>query len=48
MPFGISRVSSVTIQDAVPHRKTGRLRALAVGVLKRNAIAPDVATYPNR
>jgi tripartite-type tricarboxylate transporter receptor subunit TctC len=48
MSFGISRVSSVTIQAAVPHGKTGRLKALPVGGLKRNAIVPDVPTRPNR
>jgi tripartite-type tricarboxylate transporter receptor subunit TctC len=41
---GTVHVSNVTIQAAVPHLKTGRLRALGVGGVKRNAILPDVPT----
>jgi tripartite-type tricarboxylate transporter receptor subunit TctC len=41
---GTVHVSNVTIQAAVPHLKTGRLKALGVGGSKRNAILPDVPT----
>jgi tripartite-type tricarboxylate transporter receptor subunit TctC len=41
---GTVHISNVTIQAAVPHLKTGRLRALGVGGVKRNAILPDVPT----
>jgi tripartite-type tricarboxylate transporter receptor subunit TctC len=41
---GTVHISNVTIQAAVPHLKTGRLKALGVGGLKRNAILPDVPT----
>jgi tripartite-type tricarboxylate transporter receptor subunit TctC len=41
---GTVHVSNVTIQAAVPHLKSGRIKALGVGGLKRNAILPDVPT----
>ena len=41
---GTVHVSNVTIQAAVPHLKTGRMRALGVGGLKRSALLPDVPT----
>ena len=39
---GTVHVSNVTIQAAVPHLKSGRLKALGVGGLKRSAVLPDV------
>ncbi|MGQ0749315.1 MAG: Bug family tripartite tricarboxylate transporter substrate binding protein [Betaproteobacteria bacterium] len=41
---GTVHVSNVTIQAAVPHLKTGRLKALGVGGAKRSPILPDVPT----
>ena len=41
---GTVHVSNVTIQAAVPHIKTGRMKALGVGGLKRSALLPDVPT----
>jgi len=41
---GTVHISNVTIQAAVPHLKTGRLRALGVGGVKRSALLPDVPT----
>ena len=41
---GTVNISNVTIQAAVPHLKSGRLRALGVGGLKRSALLPDVPT----
>ena len=41
---GTVHVSNLTIQAAVPHIKTGRLKALGVGGLKRSALLPDVPT----
>ena len=41
---GSVHVSNVTIQAAVPHIKTGRMKALGVGGLKRSAVLPDVPT----
>lgn len=41
---GTVHISNVTIQAAVPHIKSGRIKALGVGGLKRNAILPDVPT----
>lgn len=41
---GTVHVSNVTIQAAVPHLKTGRLKALGVGGSKRSPILPDVPT----
>ncbi|MEK7876689.1 MAG: tripartite tricarboxylate transporter substrate binding protein, partial [Pseudomonadota bacterium] len=41
---GTVHISNVTIQAAVPHLKSGRLRALGVGGLKRSALLPDVPT----
>ena len=41
---GTVHLSNVTIQAAVPHLKSGRLRALGVGGLKRSEILPDVPT----
>jgi tripartite-type tricarboxylate transporter receptor subunit TctC len=41
---GTVHVSNVTIQAAVPHLKSGRLKALGVGGEKRSAILPDVPT----
>jgi tripartite-type tricarboxylate transporter receptor subunit TctC len=41
---GTVHVSNVTIQAAVPHLKSGRLKALGVGGLKRSAVLPDVPT----
>jgi tripartite-type tricarboxylate transporter receptor subunit TctC len=41
---GQVQISNVTIQAAVPYIKTGRLKALGVGGLKRSALLPDVPT----
>jgi tripartite-type tricarboxylate transporter receptor subunit TctC len=41
---GTVHVSNVTIQAAVPHLKTGRIKALGVGGVKRSALLPDVPT----
>lgn len=41
---GTVHISNVTIQAAVPHLKSGRLRALGVGGLKRSDLLPDVPT----
>ena len=41
---GQIHISNVTIQAAVPHIKTGRIRALGVSGLKRSAVVPDVPT----
>lgn len=41
---GQVQLSYVTIQAAVPHMKTGRIRALGVSGLKRSAVVPDVPT----
>ena len=41
---GTVHVSNITIQAAVPHLKTGRLKALGVGGRKRSSVLPDVPT----
>ena len=41
---GQIHISNVTIQAAVPHIKSGRMRALGVGGVKRSPILPDVPT----
>jgi tripartite-type tricarboxylate transporter receptor subunit TctC len=41
---GTVQISNITIQAGVPHIKTGRIRALGVGGLKRSAVLPDVPT----
>jgi len=41
---GTIHISNITIQAAVPHIKTGRIRALGVGGPKRSALLPDVPT----
>ena len=41
---GSVHISNITIQAAVPHLKTGRLRALGVSGLQRSALLPDVPT----
>ena len=41
---GQIHISNVTIQAAVPHIKSGRIRALGVSGLKRSALVPDVPT----
>ena len=41
---GTVHISNVTIQAAVSHIKSGRIKALGVGGLKRNTILPDVPT----
>ena len=41
---GTVHISNVTIQAAVPHIKTGRIRALGVSGLQRSAVVPDVPT----
>lgn len=41
---GQIHMSNVTIQAAVPHIKTGRIKALGVSGLKRSAVVPDVPT----
>jgi tripartite-type tricarboxylate transporter receptor subunit TctC len=41
---GYIDISNQTIQAALPHIKTGRIKALGVGGPKRSEIAPDVPT----
>jgi len=41
---GQIHISNVTIQAAVPHMKSGRMRALGVTGLKRSPVVPDVPT----
>jgi putative tricarboxylic transport membrane protein len=41
---GSVHISNITIQAAVPHLKTGRIRALGVSGLQRSAVLPDVPT----
>lgn len=41
---GTVHISNITIQAAMPHLKTGRIKALGVGGVKRNALLPDVPT----
>ncbi len=41
---GEVQVSFATISTALPHVKSGRLRALAVSTLRRSSAAPDVPT----
>jgi tripartite-type tricarboxylate transporter receptor subunit TctC len=41
---GTVHISNITIQAAVPHIKTGRIKALGVSGLKRSAVVPDVPT----
>jgi len=41
---GTIHISNVTIQAAVPHIKTGRIKALGVGGTRRSALLPDVPT----
>jgi tripartite-type tricarboxylate transporter receptor subunit TctC len=41
---GTAHISNITIQAGVPHIKTGRIRALGVGGVKRSAVLPDVPT----
>ncbi len=41
---GETQVNFSTMSTALPHVKTGRLRALAVSTAKRSAAAPDVPT----
>lgn len=41
---GQVHISNVTIQAAVPHIKTGRIRGLGTGGVKRSALLPDVPT----
>jgi tripartite-type tricarboxylate transporter receptor subunit TctC len=41
---GQVHISNVTIQAAVPHIKTGRMRALGTGGVRRSALLPDVPT----
>jgi tripartite-type tricarboxylate transporter receptor subunit TctC len=41
---GTVHISNVTIQAAVPHIKSGRMRALGVGGLKRSPLLPDTPT----
>ena len=41
---GQIHISNVTIQAAVPHIKSGRMRALGTSGLKRSAVVPDVPT----
>jgi tripartite-type tricarboxylate transporter receptor subunit TctC len=41
---GQVHISNVTIQAAVPHMKSGRMRALGVTGLKRSGVVPDVPT----
>ena len=41
---GTIHISNVTIQAAVPHIKTGRIKALGVSGLQRSAVVPDVPT----
>jgi tripartite-type tricarboxylate transporter receptor subunit TctC len=41
---GQIHISNVTIQAALPHIKSGRIRGLGVSGLKRSAVVPDVPT----
>jgi tripartite-type tricarboxylate transporter receptor subunit TctC len=41
---GTVHISNITIQAAVPHIKTGRIKALGVSGLQRSAVVPDVPT----
>jgi tripartite-type tricarboxylate transporter receptor subunit TctC len=41
---GTVQISNITIQAALPHLKSGRIKALGVGGLKRSALLPDVPT----
>ena len=41
---GQIQISNVTIQAAVPHMKTGRIKGLGVSGAKRSAVVPDVPT----
>lgn len=41
---GTVHISNITIQAGMPHIKTGRIRALGIGGLKRSALLPDVPT----
>ena len=41
---GQVQISNVTIQAAVPHLKTGRIKGLGVSGAKRSAVVPDVPT----
>jgi tripartite-type tricarboxylate transporter receptor subunit TctC len=41
---GSVHISNVTIQAAVPHIRTGRIKALGVSGLQRSAVVPDVPT----
>jgi tripartite-type tricarboxylate transporter receptor subunit TctC len=41
---GQIHISNVTIQAAVPHMKTGRIRALGASGLKRSSVVPDIPT----
>ena len=41
---GSVHVSNITIQAGMPHFKTGRLKPLGVGGVKRSALLPDVPT----
>ena len=41
---GQVQVMAITIANALPHIKTGKLRALALANLKRSRLLPDVAT----
>lgn len=41
---GTVHISNITIQAAIPHLKSGRIRALGVSGLQRSALLPDVPT----
>jgi tripartite-type tricarboxylate transporter receptor subunit TctC len=41
---GTVHIHSITVQAAVPHVKSGRLRALGTSGLERSALLPDVPT----
>ncbi len=41
---GTVHISNITIQAGIPHIKTGRMKVLGVGGLKRSALLPDVPT----